>query len=76
MAKSKSDSTTSAPKHSSKGEVSYGGETGRRGTSDQDQMMGDISTAASSTMGPRDYSRGYPPNGNEHLNKNFAKRGS
>jgi hypothetical protein len=44
-------------------------------TSKQDAKMGNITTAASSTMGPVDFSQGYAPNEGELLNKNFASRG-
>jgi hypothetical protein len=53
-----------------------GGGTSPDHRSIQDAKMGDITTAASSTMAPADYSRGYPPNEGELLNQNFANRGS
>jgi hypothetical protein len=38
----------------------------------QDARLADISTAASSSMEPKDFSQGYGPNGGEMLNMNFS----
>ena len=46
-------------------------EGGKRGLR-QSAKLGDIYTAAKSSMEPADYERGYPPNENELLNKNFS----
>jgi hypothetical protein len=53
-----------------------GGGTSADHVSVQDAKMGDITTAASSSMAPADYSRGFPPNEGELLNQNFASRGN
>lgn len=52
-----------------------GGGGGPDHRSGQDAKMGDITTAASSTMKPADFSRGYRANEGELLNKNFADKG-
>lgn len=44
-------------------------------TSAQDVRMGDITTAAASSMGPRSFASGYAPNEGELLNRNFGSRG-
>ena len=44
-------------------------------TSAQDARMGDITTAATSTMEAKSFVSGYAPNEGELLNKNFASRG-
>jgi len=53
-----------------------GGGSSPAHTSYQDARMGDITTAASSSMAAADYSRGYPPNEGELLNQNFANKGN
>lgn len=50
-----------------------GGEgKGSEHISKQDVQLGDITTAATSTMGPRDYSEGWPSNEGALHNKNFG----
>jgi hypothetical protein len=58
------------------GSKQAGGGTSPTHTSYQDARMGEITTAASSTMAAADYARGYPPNEGEILNQNFAQKGS
>jgi hypothetical protein len=54
---------------------SRGGESGlAEHISAQDARMGDITTAASSTMAPKDYSEGWPANEGELLiNRNLSR---
>jgi len=61
---------------SRKGEGKAAGGSSPTHTSYQDARMGDITTAASSSMAAADYSRGYPPNEGELLNQNFANKGN
>ena len=49
-----------------------GGGTSPNHRSGQDAKMGDITTAASSTMEAKDFSHGYAANEGELLNKNFS----
>jgi hypothetical protein len=57
------------------GEKSQAGGGGPDHTSPQDAKMGNITSAASSSMKPADFSRGYRANEGELLNKNFADKG-
>jgi hypothetical protein len=52
-----------------------GGGSSPAHTSAQDAKMGNITTAASSTMEAKDFSHGYSANEGELLNQNFASRG-
>jgi hypothetical protein len=55
-----------------KGSAGKAGGSSPTHTSGQDVKMGNITTAASSTMGPRSFVSGYEPNEGELLNKNLG----